>query len=254
MAAQDSSGATKTTRVRRGRAIRVIGLILCVLAVGLGIVCGVRIVAVVARPIGDALSAPARQTPLDAQLPLQPGQYTVFQLTGEQHSVGNLRYKQNHAPTITPADVQATGPDGQTITATSAGPMTETLTRGTQIYTGAVHLDVKTAGGYRVQIVPAGSTVIIAPSIGTGFASVVPWIAAALVSALVFLLGLGLFIAGLFRGRRAAAPGLTPTTLPTTVPPETAHPVAAPPGWYPDRNDPHHRRYWDGQAWTPHVR
>ncbi len=30
-------------------------------------------------------------------------------------------------------------------------------------------------------------------------------------------------------------------------------PMAAPPGWYPDPQNPHRKRYWDGVRWTVHV-
>ena len=30
-------------------------------------------------------------------------------------------------------------------------------------------------------------------------------------------------------------------------------PMAAPPGWYPDPQNPHRKRYWDGIRWTVHV-
>jgi len=36
--------------------------------------------------------------------------------------------------------------------------------------------------------------------------------------------------------------------------PPTAPPAGPPPGWFADANQPGYERWWDGHAWSEHVR
>jgi len=225
---------------RPGRRLRVAGLVVLGIALAVGLVCGTRVVMVLSSSTTAALTSPVRRAPLDVQLAMQAGEYTVFQRTGASGGAGpvTVTVTSVDAPTLTADDVHAAGPDGRLVEVRPLpGNVHESLARGSLIFTGVAHLRIPAAGTYRVTIAadPAAQ-VVITPSFE--FGPVIGWIGGGVLSVLAAAGGLVLFLVGLRRGRRTVAP----------------LPAAPPPGWYPDPWAPDRTRHWDGRTWGPDSR
>jgi hypothetical protein len=217
------------------------GLVVAGIALVAGVTCFAEVVAATAGPLQESLSAAARRCPLDDSIGMRQGRYAVYELTGSQGGAGPITVTSNAGPRLTAQDVQVSGPAGRPV---EAEPLeawhSETLTRGSQIFTAVAYLQIPAAGPYRVRITAApGATVVIAPAFGLG--GVVGWIVGGVLSGVALVLGLVLVLVGVVRARR-------PVVGPALAGPPLAEP---PPGWYPDPGAPDRLRYWDGHAWTP---
>lgn len=233
--------------------MRVVGVALATLGMVAGLVCLVLVFSEVGGPLKDTLTSPTRSAPLDETLALKEGRYTVFELTGHRTRTGGVEMHNSHPPTISASEVVVSDPSGARLPVDAPGSVTETVTRGSDSYVGVARFDVPAAGDYRIEVDPGErADVIIAPSLGTGFARVAWWIVAGGLSLLAMLLGLALVLWSFFRRRTpptAAAPPLAAPPLPVPTSPVPG----VPEGWYPDPHAAHLLRYWDGTAWTAHV-
>jgi hypothetical protein len=121
----------------------------------------------------------------------------------------------------------------------------ESLTRDQDIYTGVARFVVPEAGEYHVRIDgPPGKRVVVAPSIGSGFGAVLGWLFAGLASVVALVVGVVLIIIGAIRRRRR----------PKVTGPPGYYGNGAPAGWYSAPDAAGRERYWNGGAWTHHVR
>lgn len=221
---------------RPSRTLRRIGSVL--IAGGVALL-GVS-VAVIALTLGPALrpglTGASYATPLSRTVGLDAGRYVIFERIGSRTGNGPVSVTDVHSPTITPARVHVTGPDGRTVPVGRPGGR-QTIGRGDEVFTGAVSFRVATSGSYLVQVQPAVSTrVLIGRDIGAAFASVAGWFAAVAGAVLALIAGVVVLIVTGSRSRRAAAAG-------GWLPPE--------PGWYPDPGDPNRARWWTGRGWAP---
>jgi hypothetical protein len=215
--------------------------------VAVALVAGVASAAVVVKSVGapfsEAITNASLPTPVAESMTLREGQYTVFELVGQQDSRGPVTTWQRGAPTIRPEMVRVSGPDGATITSRPFTSGTETLNRGQDIYTGVARFDVAAAGSHRVRVDgPSGREVVIAPSFGSGFGAARNWVLAVIGCFLALVVGVVLILVGATRRRR---PAVAVAGAPVPGPP---------PGWYRAPGHPGRERYWDGQAWTIHFR
>ncbi len=243
------------TKGARGRWLIIVGAVVTGVALIVGVTAGVIVARSVGGPLAETLTSPSRPTPVDAQLHLKAGRYTVFELTGRQSTSGPVTTTTGTSPTVTPDMVQVTGPSGRTISASALTSSSETLTRGQNIYSGTARFVVPESGIYHVQVEsPALTKVLIAPSFGSGLRTVLGWLAAGIGSSVAFVVGLVLLIVGVVRRRRPADPPeqAGPAQLPYAGPP--APNALPPPGWHPAPDGPGRQRYWDGRTWTDQLR
>jgi hypothetical protein len=232
-------------RPRGGRRLIIAGSIIIAVALLVGVTSGVVVAMSVGGPLSEALTSPSRPTPVDEQLSLEAGRYTVFELVGHQSSEGPVTTFRRDAPTLGPEMVDVTGPDGDTVTVSGFTSSSESLTRGEDIYAGVARFVVAEPGQYRVRIdAPAGKQVLIVPSFGSGFGAVLTWVLAGIASFVALVVGVTLIIVGAIRGRRR------PTGRATSP----VHHTGPPEGWYSAPDVANRERYWDGRAWTEHLR
>jgi hypothetical protein len=216
------------------------GLAVSLVVLGIGLVVGVVGVVETVVPFVRTLTrSTPYPTPADIHAHLSKGTYEVYELTSRHSGFSPV---EPGTTDIDPRDVSVVSASGSHLLVTGEGA-NETITRGDDVYTGAVQFAVPAAGVYEVSVHSGSPTrVIVARSLGGIFRSVVGWFVTALAGGLVFVVGVVLLIVGLVRRRRrpvgyadvryAGAAGLPP------------------PNWYPDPTDASQRRYWDGRQWT----
>ena len=96
-----------------------------------------------------------------------------------------------------------TDPDGQSVFVFRPGT-TETITRRSLVYTGAVQFDARTNGNYDIRLTTAIPTsVLITRSLGDAVRSVLVWIAIGAIGGIMFVAGLVMLIVGVTRRGRA---------------------------------------------------
>jgi hypothetical protein len=218
--------------------LRFSGQLIGGLALAALVVCGIKALPRTVSEASDVLRSPARTTPINQGIELHRGQYTIFELTGRQSGGGGLTFSENGFTTFAPDDVHVTDASGQPAAVTPLGAVAERLTRGSDIYTGALHIQVPATGRYQVQILSVTpETLVIAPSLGSTFAAISGWLVVGGISVVILFIGLVLLLRGVSIGRAlGAAPNWPPA------------------GWYADPSVPGRGRYWDGRAWTPYLR
>lgn len=155
-------------------------------------------VAVIVVTIGPALlhglTGASYATPMSRTVGLGAGRYVIFERTGSRSGSGPVSVSEYNGLTITPAQVHVTGPGGRPV---ATGPLSlrQTISRGSEIFTGAVTFRAATSGSYRVQVRSASPTrVLIARDIGAAFASVAAWFIAAVAAVLALIAGVVLLI------------------------------------------------------------
>lgn len=228
------------------------------------VVVAVRGAAHIGSPFVQSLTGPVLRTPLDRSMALDGGEYTVYELTGHVSGGGGTTFTRNGSPTLVPAAVIVTGPQGQAVATTGPGSGTETVTRDRDLYTAAVRFTVPAPGSYRIVIAAREPrNVIITPSLFSGFSGLGGSVLAFAGSVATFLAGMVLLGVGLLgRSGHAAsprAPAPTPGWAPGQVTGQMTGQMGqvgqvrglAPPGWYADPQAPQRMRYWDGRAWAP---
>ena len=206
-----------------------------------------------ARPFLDAITTPSRQTPVDAQVPLKAGTYVVFELTGHTSRKGPITVTTRDSPRVTTNTFTVQAPDGTWCAVTGALGMSQTITRGPDLYTGVLQVQIPADGDYHVRLDTRDHvvrSVILAPSLASGLGQAAPAALGLGLAGLLLAAGLVVLLIGLLRRRpsRVAAPS---TGYPQTGYPQTGHPVpvtAPPPGWYPSPWGQGHA-YWDGTRW-----
>jgi uncharacterized protein DUF2510 len=237
-----------TERPTRGRGLIISGSAIIVISLIVGIVSGVLIARAVAGPVGEMFSNPVRQTPVDASLPFEAGEYTIFEKTGSLKRTGPVTTSEDDPPTLTAEDIRITGPGGRTIKASDQFGGDETVTRNQAVFTAAAHFRVPVTGDYRVRVTPADKEIVIAATLSSGLRPALKWGAGIATSALALMIGVVLLIVGLVQRSRArrTQPGRHPQPMPNAPLP--------PSGWYPAPDTPGRQRYWDGRAWTDQLR
>jgi hypothetical protein len=231
-----------------------LSLALIAVALVIGVPCVVQAV----RPLADVFSGSAHAVPGQIRVDLDPGEHFVYlETTGRD------------VPTpLFPGQVTITSPSGRPVAVRGPGAATQTITRGSDVYTGMVRFTVGEDGEHLIRVATEQpGRAVVAPSLGQTVGRAAGWFAGALAAGLLGALGIVLLIVGMVRRSRAGdagppAPGQpsaqwpaqAPAQWPAQSPPQPAMQPASPPaGWYPDPSGAHGRRYWDGTRWTEEV-
>ncbi|RZV43750.1 MAG: hypothetical protein EX269_12750 [Acidimicrobiales bacterium] len=132
---------------------------------------------------------------------------------------------------LRPEDVVVTGPDG--IVATQRVSSISSLSRNGANYEAVLQFEAATDGDYTVDISGTDGWVVIGESFDTAWDGAAPWIIAAIVSSLTFLVGFVMLIVGMVRRRnhvdRSTGPPPSTAPPPSMAPPATMTPPVAPP-------------------------
>lgn len=233
--AQDPAAAAAP---RRRRGLLWSGLVIGIASLVLLGVSVVQVVGDVSGPLRTTLSGPVHTTPVDTRLSLDQGRHSIFVHT-DSPAGGTL---------LSHNDVRITGQDGTELTATPIGHR-ETVTRGSAEFEATLQFDVPRDGSYRVVIDPAENLqVLVAPSLVSSFSGSTMWLVGIPAGGLGAIVGLVLFLVGLFMRRRQPAVG-SASSAPFPAASAPSGSALPPPGWYPDPQHPGRQRFWDGQQW-----
>jgi hypothetical protein len=147
------------------------------------------------------VDSPVHQSPTTVDIDCHVGDYYVYQHVGYQESGPGFSYSSSGIPTLRSDQVQVSGPNGIHL-GTWSGDGSETITKGSWIYSNAVGFHVSAGGRYTVRITPTlPSTVIVAPSIGSQFVRAAPWLILSGAGGLIAFLGIVLLIVVIIRRR-----------------------------------------------------
>ncbi|MDQ1480690.1 MAG: hypothetical protein QOI44_1551, partial [Actinomycetota bacterium] len=165
----------------------------------LGAVIAIISTVLIVIPLFGTFTSREYATPIHLSLHLRPARYTVYERSGSTSGFGI------HAGpvTIDPTQVIVRAPDGEPVDVFRPGT-TETITRDSAVYTGAVQFDAPTTGDYEIRLTnPNFTTVLITRSLGDAIRSVLGWIVAGAFGAMILVAGLVMLIVGVTRRGRA---------------------------------------------------
>ena len=181
------------------------------------------------RPVTEA------QTPSEFATDLSTGKWELFELTGsiQRSGVGFLTYtaEEQNAPDLNPGQITILDPQGHArpLGRSYGGGTVQTYTRDQDVYTGVASFTAPVAGLYTFEVrSPGPDRVLISRPVLTVFTSPLGWAIPAFAGAIVFTVGLVLFLTDPTRRRRGPAPGYPPYPPHAGYPP---YPPPPPPGW-----------------------
>jgi nitrate reductase gamma subunit len=142
------------------------------------------------------------QAPVTIAVQCHIGDYYVYQHVGSHVSGPGFSFSHSGLSTLTPNEVRVRGPEGARV-ATWGTNGSETITKGSWAYVGAVGFHAGTLGNYQVHIAAVSPpAVIVGPSLGSQFVRAAPWLIMVGVGGLVAVVGLVVLIVCLVRRSR----------------------------------------------------
>jgi hypothetical protein len=128
--------------------------------------------------------------PGSTRLHLHAAKYVLFERT-------------DGPPTIRPDQVEVSAPNGEPVPVSTLDSVSESITRGSRTYDGAVSFRAPTAGDYVVKVTSEPREAIVARSIGDTLGAVAVWFLLAVLGGAVVVIGVVLLIIGFVRRGRA---------------------------------------------------
>ena len=172
------------------------------IVMGIGIVIGIVAVVAIAIPFAGSLTSPTYIVPGDLNLHLHHARYTVYQHT-ETRSVFGSATPDPGLVELQPAWLSVTAPDGTTVPV-SFDDNNETLTRGHNVYRGALTFDAPSSGTYLLRFTnPTRTTIIVSRSLLDALRGVWVWFGVGAFGGFLLVVGLVMLIVGVTRRGRA---------------------------------------------------
>jgi len=210
--------------------------------IGIGLVIGVVSVIAIAIPLVGTFTSPSYAVPGDIRVHLHHTRYIVYQHTGTRSTFGSTKDDVPAAIRMEPAALSVQASDGSAVPV-EVDESSETLTRGSDVYSGALAFDAPSGGEYDLTFTNTTSTtVVIARSLSDAVRSVAVWFAVGAVGGAVMVGGVIMLIVGIVRrgrAKRAMYGGWGPP--PGSGPPWSGYPPQSyppPPGQYPPQWGP----------------
>jgi hypothetical protein len=206
----------------------------------LGLLATIVIAAHAVGIIRAAIDGPRLAIPGTTRVHLEHGRWIVFERTGSQDQTGPFQTFQDRSVSFGVFDVDVVTASGVRLAPRDVTG-TQTLTRDSQRFTGAVEFSVPADGDVDITVRNARrGDAIVARPISDTFRGVALWAVLGIVTFAVFVLG----VVFIFVPKRR-------DTDPVAV--RGAPPMTVPPGWYPDPSGQPVYRWWNGWQWTDQV-
>lgn len=200
------------------------GLAIAVIVVGL-LLGAAPAYKVISTGVKTLVSPATVRVPGETRLHLKPANYVLFQRTGTTTGGGGISFTTDNGVSIGPEMVSVTSTSGDQLAVKIPGG-TETITRGSSRYTGAVEFKVTAEGDYVVRVeAPRQPDALVTRSIGDTLHSLLGWIGLGAIAGLVLVAGVVLLIVGEVRRNRARRP---PPPPPPWLPPQPPQQPPAP--------------------------
>jgi hypothetical protein len=173
---------------------------LAVIAIGM-VTAAVAVIAI-AIPLVGTFTSPSYAVPGDLSLHLHHARYTVYQHSGSRSTFGSVTSDPSTVR-IDPSALSIKGSDGSTV-AVFADPNSETLTRGSDVYSGALVFNVPADGTYDLTFAnPTSTTVVVARSLSDALHGALKWFGVGAFGGMLVVAGVVLLIVGATRRGRA---------------------------------------------------
>jgi hypothetical protein len=193
----------------------------------IGLVIGIASAIAIAIPLLGTFTSSSYVVPGDLHLHLRHARYTVYQHSGTRSAFGSTR-NDAQAIEIRPGELSVVGSDG-TLVPVSFDSSTETVTRGSDVYSGALEFSPPAGGDYRLRFTNSTRTsVIVARSLTDAIDSALVWFGTGALGGAVLIAGVIMLIVGTTRRSRAKRAMYGGWGYPGWPPPPPQYPPAPP--------------------------
>jgi len=170
--------------------------------IGIGLVIAAVSVIAIAIPLVGTFTSPAYAVPGDLYLHLHHARYTVYQHSGSRSTFGSVTSDPSTVR-MDPSALSVKASDGSTVPV-SEDPNNETLTRGSDVYSGSLEFTVPADGTYDLTFANAQPTkVVVARSLSDALHGALKWFAIGALGGAAVIAGAVMLIVGATRRGRA---------------------------------------------------
>ena len=166
--------------------------------------------AVVVPTFLDSINGPRFDVPGAHTLDLGEGSWVIYERTGAAGRSGGTARDTTHAVSIGPNRVSLVGPAPVDVRS-DLTRLTQTITRGRVTFTGAVRLEIETAGEYQITVEESARGEVLVARPVTDVLSRWPWLVAFAIGGGVAVAGLVMWVGGAANRRTARRAGHLPS-------------------------------------------